>query len=290
MEQAVNQNLDQQLRQAAQYVFLDRGETPSSDRAVELASELRDLKEKYVAAGDQENAKRVWALEQGLTAREYYLTAFDELLAEQYFDAWVNLERCEIALSFLGDHFPLDGTILSFISERVSQFQQIFPYKIFSSAELIIHKTRCSICGKTTSLRNPCGHVVGDIYDGEMCVREVLEAEPIGLAMVEKPLNKYTVPFLVDPETGERKDQYDYSGVRYLMERLESPFTFWVAQKTTRRHSHDLFSDLAGDDPCPCESGNTYSECCMNEEGVLRPHIELTIAGLPEELSGVEYF
>ena len=173
MEEPVNQDTSQRFRAAVKYILTDLGESPASEQATELADELIKMKAAFVQANNQEEAKRVWALEQGLKAREHYLLAFQQMKSEDYYDAWVNLERCEIILIFLERHFPITNTLLDFIAEQVKRFQDIYPYKLFNSPEFIIHETQCSICGRTTSLRNPCGHRVGEIYNGEICARSV---------------------------------------------------------------------------------------------------------------------
>ena len=241
---------------------------------------------------DEAEAKRLWCLEQVLRARNQYREAFHLLKSSRYYDAWCELERLELTLQFLRPHFGSEfhRYHLDFISTYCRRWQGLFPYKMFMSPELIEHEKKCSICGDPVSIRNPCGHRVGEIYGGEMCVRIVTNAEFLGTAFVESPVQKYSVPFMVDPESGESRDHYNYSVVRYAAERLSSPFHEWDVEWTTRRQPHERFPNVGRNDKCPCESGRKYKKCCLRESGVLRPHVEFVFHVPPaHELLRVEY-
>jgi hypothetical protein len=68
-------------------------------------------------------------------------------------------------------------------------------------------KKKCSVCDKDVSIRNPCGHFVGEIYNGEMCFRIVTEVKVLGMSLVENPGNKFYVMFIQDEKTGKQTDQ-----------------------------------------------------------------------------------
>jgi hypothetical protein len=86
------------------------------------------------------------------------------------------------------------------------------------------------------------------------------------------------------------EDTYNYSMVRYAIERLESPFDCWTCHWTKARHPHSRYSQVAAEDACPCESGRTYRECCQNEDGVLRPQCDIDFAKNPGLPSPLRYF
>jgi hypothetical protein len=166
----------------------------------------------------------------------------------------------------------------------------LYPYRVFFSPELLSLEKRCSICNLIISPRKPCGHRVGEIYNGELTVREVTKAKVLGIAIVEKPVQKYSVLFLVDPETGKSQDHYDYSLIRYLARGLLAPFDGWDYTETKKRHPHSIFTSVKNKDSCPCESGKIYEECCLSTEGVLRPHHEFSFEKPPQpELMKIEY-
>lgn len=248
-----------------------------------VSAELLLLKRAAVARGDESDAKRFWCLGQILTMQDGFIRAFQLMRRHDFYHAWCALEEVELAHHFLLRHRPDSPEFeVQYIAEKVAMYQGLFPYKVFFSPEILELEKKCGICGSMISIRTRCGHEVGEIYGGEMCIREVTRMEFLGTAMVEKPVQKYSVAFLVDPETGESFDQYDYSVVRYLADRLESPFHDWSAELTKRRHPHQLFGHVGKYDQCPCESGQKYKFCCYKyPEGVLRPHWQFEFSVVP---------
>jgi len=149
---------------------------------------------------------------------------------------------------------------------------------------MLVKEKVCSICGDPISIRNPCGHEVGEIYDGEMCLRRITEAEVLEVSLVETPGHKYAVAFASSSESGGGiKDQYNYAAVRYVIDGLRSPFDAWDLERTKRRHPHSRYYHVTQDEDCPCESGKTYEECCLSESGVLRPHLNIIFSVPPPE-------
>lgn len=262
------------------------------DVVVDAGAALAAAKALAVARMDEVEAKHLWCLEQVLQARQQYSEAFQLLKASRYFDAWCELERLELTLQFLHPHWAPNFSLyhLDFVSTYCRKWQGLFPYKIFMSPELIEHEKTCSICQLPISIRNPCGHRVGEIYGGKMCVRIVTQHEFMGMAFVKSPVQKYSVPFMMDPDSSESLDHYNYSLVHYAAKRLSSPFHAWNVEWTTRRQPHDRFPDVGRNDKCPCESRKKYKKCCLRESGVLRPHAEFVFeVPPPPELVNVEY-
>lgn len=243
-----------------------------------LAKNLKELKKKYVESGDQLKAKDIWCYEEILQIQIYYLNAFFQMKRHEFYEAWCSLEKCEKHLEFLENHFNMYGNndqfSLVFIKTHIERFQSIYPPYIFQSPSLIISKTICSICGKETSLRNHCGHFLGEIYDGKRCVRFPKEFRIDHFAIVEKPHWKYRILFSTDDETGERIDNYDYSVVSYLIDILPSPFVEWNYRRTKLLYPHSTFSAFSEKDKCPCGSGEEYGDCCLKKDGVLKDHID----------------
>ena len=58
----------------------------------------------------------------------------------------------------------------------------------FSSVGGIIKKSNCSICKEPYS---KCNHIKGRLYNGELCVREVIEMELEEVSLVDVPANKH---------------------------------------------------------------------------------------------------
>lgn len=253
---------------------------------------LAELKKKAVKENDQSFAKIIWCLEQILKIQDNFIIAFFQMKAEEFYLAWCSLEKVELDLQFLNPHFcdVNNEYQVPFIEKHVSQYQSLFPYKLFFSPEFLEIEKTCTTCKKIVTPRNSCGHRIGNIYNGEQCGRNVTKLELLGIGIVEEPVQKYSVLFLSDANGGGEKDHYYYSVVQYLIKRLNSPFHDWDVDWTKRRHPHSRYSHVGPNDPCPCESGKKYNDCCLQESGVLRPHVEFIFhVSPPEHLLTIEY-
>lgn len=251
----------------------DRPATPSPEAVQEA---LAILKRDAAGRASQVEAKILWCLEQALIAQNLYLRAFLAMKGGHFYEAWCDLENAEISLGFLEPHESKNWVMfrLDFIQAYITKWQTLFPYKIFISPELLELEKVCTICRRPVSIRQPCGHRIGEIYNGEMCGREVTKLEALGFSFVEKPVQKYSVPFISDPVTGKQRDHHNYDVVKYAISALRSPFDGWDVERTKRRQPHSRFRHVGRNEPCPCESGKQYKNCCLQEVGVLRPHFE----------------
>ena len=263
----------------------------SNAKIEEIKAYLKDIKAKYVSNKDEEGAKAIWCLEQVLEIQNLYLRIYKLIQSEKYYESWCELERCEILIGSLKRHLDIDEKYyLSFINKHIEQYQSLYPYKMFFSPGIINHKKRCNICGQIVSIRNPCGHEVGEIYNGEKCIREVIDAECLEISIVTSPAQKYSVLFMHDEKTGKSVDHYNYILLRYLIKRLQSPFDSWEINWTKIRHPHSNFPNLSRNDKCPCGSGKKYKNCCLEQSGVLMPHCEFRISNPdPDADLNVEY-
>jgi hypothetical protein len=253
---------------------------PNDPTPEEVEKALGDLKRIAVDRQDESCAKRVWCLEQAHAAQTRYLRAFDHMKCARFYEAWCDLEGSELALQFLAPHsdgLPSEFR-LDFIEEYIRKWQALFPYKVFLSPEMIEEEVVCSICNTRVMPRSPCGHIVGEVYRGEMCCRIVTKMHPLGVAMVKNPVQKYSVVFTCDPVTGKERDHYNYGLVQYAIRALRAGFDRWDAEWTTRRQPHSYFRHVGQNDPCPCDSEKKYKKCCLEHEGVLRPHVEFTFS------------
>ena len=258
------------------------------ERNSELISlSLKEKKEGALKDLDPKEAKHIWCLEQVLFIQDIYYGAFKLLKQREYYKAWCEFEKIEDMyyslikhLQYAEESFRLDMAI-----KHVKQFQLVYPYKLFFSPEYIILEEECSICGRKLNIRNFCGHEVGEVYNGEMCYRTVTRADVVSISIVPNPVQKYSVLFT------DGGDNYDYSILKYLAECLQSPYHGWHMIWTKIRHPHSIFKDILPESPCPCESSKQYKDCCLNEEGVLRPHCDIQFdVSPPKEMLGIKYF
>lgn len=259
----------------------------------QIKENLSKLKRETVQNNNQDKSKEIWSLEQILTTQDHYINAFNSFKSERYYEGWCSLEKAEIGYGFIHNHFKDNDNEywLKFINKHIKQFQSLFPYEIFMSPEFLVKESKCNICDQVIKLRNPCEHIKGEIYDGKMCVRQLTNVKCVGMSAVTSPVQKYSVVFLRDSTTGETIDQYDYSFVKWVIERLQSPFHNWDMVWTKKRHHHSKFSNLNENDKCPCESGKRYKDCCLQESGVIRPHCQIIFSKEPPNgLSNFDYF
>jgi hypothetical protein len=257
-----------------------------------LLADLGEHKKAAVAAGDQPLAKHIWCLEHTIEAQQLFLKAYRQLQDRAYFDAWCTLEQVELALGRLRPHFDAEWQHyrLAYMEKIVLGLQSLFPYKIFMSPELLEEEKLCSICNKPVTIRNPCGHKVGEVYDGQYCVRSVTKFRVLGAAMVKNPVQKYSVPFYVDQQTGKTQDCYNYISIEHLVKRWPSPWADWNVKWTKRLHPKSKFGQLGRNDMCPCESQKKYKKCCLSLNGIMRPHAVFDFTyTLPEHLQTTEY-
>lgn len=243
-------------------------------------------KEKRLAveSNNQPLAKKIWFYEETISAHMHYIGAFQLLKAEKFYDGWCALEQAEISTDRLYQHREITPDIFSIstIDTQTRLFQKLFTYKLFASPEFLIKKRTCDICDSVISLRTRCAHRKGEIYDGEYCIYKNQISELLAVAIVENPVQKYSV---LAPEN------HDNLLVKFVTERLRSPYNRWTFRWEKKHHPHHRFKNHGRNAPCPCESGIKYKKCCLsNRDGVLRPHcnIEFSVPP-PSHLSNLEY-
>jgi hypothetical protein len=260
-------------------VYLESvAERPDAANSDQVAETLADLKARAVAEGDEQQAKRLWCLQTTLRIHTLYVQSFWQIKEGEFYRAWCDLEKIEIALASVERHLdtPLEDFSLASIKRWSEQWQSLFPYKVFLSPEMIF-RAECSICGLPIRPRHPCGHIVGEIYKGEPCYRVIKAIDQVlGIAFVTNPVQKYSVVFMHDPVSGKSRDHYRYDAVKYAANALCDPFHDWEVELTTKRQPHSRFAGVGGNDKCPCDSGKVYKSCCLPETGVLRPHLQFS--------------
>lgn len=236
----------------------------------ELIEKIEIEKKKFVAEQLQEEAKKCWIYQAILEIHLSFNEAYTLIKSGDYYQAWCKLERAEITFQTLKRHFTYSTNIyrLMFLEKAIKNLQAIYPYRIFSSIELIELEKKCNICEQIVTIRKPCGHRVGEIYNGEHCIRIVTKSKIVGLALVENPVNKYSVMFTKDPKTDEQVDQYNYETIDYLFRLIKSPYEEWDLEIQNKLFPHSQFKSYGRNDRCPCGSGEKYKKCCGLLNGV----------------------
>lgn len=243
-----------------------------------------EIKQEFVKKNKQEEAKRLWCYEKVIEIHISWNKIFWLLKEEKkYYDAWCELERCEIDLINLAKHYSYENNQfgLNDIERRIKDLQTIYPYRFFMSTEILEEETRCSICDSIVSIKKSCGHKLGEIYNGEMCYRVVSKCKLLGVALVENPVHKYAVLFTVDPDTNEQKDHYNYYPIDYLFTLIESPYDYWKLEVRQELIPHEEYSHYDKEAMCPCGEMEKYKDCCLLTEGVVVYHYQFILANAP---------
>jgi hypothetical protein len=239
---------------------------------------LKVVKARYVQQNMQAEAKQIWIREQIINIHEAFCNVFVLLQSKEYYPAWCQLEQIELTFQFLKRHYSVSNVYnLNFLEKAVANLQRLFPYRLFASSEMVKKEKKCSICQQRVNIRKPCGHEVGEIYNGEMCVREVTEVDLIAISLVENPANKYAVVFFVDPNTGNTIDEYNYELLERYCELIKYPYQYWDLELTEVRLPHKDYEQYSANQNCPCGSKLLYENCCLKETGVKGLHYEFIL-------------
>ncbi|MEQ8456823.1 MAG: hypothetical protein RLO52_20955 [Sandaracinaceae bacterium] len=125
------------------------------------------------------------------------VTAFwSEGLDGRYREAWNQLISAENAVRLLhANAEDLGECGLYDLAEQLGAIQKLYPYRIFSSIEMLASAERCTVCG-SSPWEPTCGHRVGQITEGKIAQVEVKQAQLIGLALTPRPKDKHCVMLL----------------------------------------------------------------------------------------------
>jgi hypothetical protein len=242
------------------------------------------LLDESLAASDDDTANCAWFLQKLARMRRTYLSCVDHFRNDRFYEGWCGLEQVEIGLTSLkrNPFYDPDQFGVTELLRQVTNWQSLFPYRVFLSPEFVIEEEACSICDTSMSPWSSCTHKRGRVYGGRECYRIVRKCDLLAMALVREPVQKYSVARITSQDNnGKEIDQFDYSVVKYVLRGITSPFSRWNAMWTKALHPHDLFVNRSHDGPCPCESGRIYRDCCLNRRGVIRPHLQVTFAKPP---------
>lgn len=245
-----------------------------SSSSVDYQKELefvRSEKKILQSLQNEEGANDLWRVEQRILIFYEYTELFLLLKKGDFYKAWCKAETIELAIENLSINYPEDSSITQFILLRIHKLQQLYPYRLFTSTEIVVKECECSICGTKLTPRKHCNHQIRRVYNGEMCRHIVTEANLLGISIVTNPEHKYTVLFAKSND-GSKTDQYDYSTVRTLLTLWKYAFQHWdyltrvsYRPKGKKKINPDSF--------CPCGSGKLYKDCCLDKPGIRHVHI-----------------
>lgn len=244
----------------------------------QIKSQLERLKAQAIAVEDEKAANELWCYEQIYLIQRKYYNAYEHMhrgvnlseeldesecnspKSKEYEAAWNALDHSDMEISFLEENYCIGGTeIEKFhikeIKEDIQRLLPLFPYRLFTSREQIIKREECSICGKTVSVRHPCGHVVGRLYMGEMCCKKVVDYEFLGVNIVTKPFDRYAI---VKPHG----IKFNFSILDFIVPQI-NPYSKWSYDVEKRLLPE--FQKIGRNARCPCGSGKKFKYCIRDD-------------------------
>ena len=232
-----------------------------------LGEEIEKLRQNAILNQDEESANYCWCLRQIFKIQKGFISAVYDLKNQKYEDAWLTFDSIDIALGSLEENFDVtlddDKYHMVFIGRMIKEYQKLFPYCHFFSRECVIKSEVCSICGQPISLRHPCGHKVGKLYMGEVCLRKVVDMEFKAFSIVTDPFDKYSYVKLPDQE-------YDYGMLETLMKEIESPYDEFYIE--TVKVMKPEYKNVGRNEKCPCGSEKKYKKCHLGTKDELMDH------------------
>ena len=235
---------------------------------------LSEIKQGFVNQDSQIGAKATWCLGCIGYIQDNFISAFLHISTEDFRKAWDLLDQCEKALTSLDRHFveSQDEFGIEHVRVHTRQLQELYQLKWGISPAILFEEVRCSVCQGKRTLRDDCGHEIGEIYDGAICANVVTKFRILHISIVDSPAQKYSV---IWPD-----DEIQFITLKYLVDELLSPWDGWTYQKEIRRCHHPAFKNVGHSDLCPCGSDLIYSCCCMNRDTVPDfPHFQFTLSG-----------
>lgn len=197
---------------------------------VKAKEDWNNLRKHYQSNNNEQFANYAWLALQIIDIHHLYRGIHFKLdikntNIKKYYNAWCDAEQIELIASNITRNFPVFLDTIALIINQVHIIQSLFPYKLFTSTEILIKEERCSICGATRNVFKPCGHQKGHVYNGKLCYNTVTRCDIVGLSLVTNPVKKYAVVFQQDKRGNEI--EYSYNYIDALMYYWQKPYQFW---------------------------------------------------------------
>lgn len=186
---------------------------------------------------------------------------FDMLSKRHYEQSWNKLQDCLDLIKLIG-RFAEDRFELEDLYDLLTEYEKLYPYKVFCSSEYVIGKSHCSICGKPMQSLS-CAHIRGNIYWGEMAVEIIDKVEEVqAVCLVEHPEDKRCILW---PTDDDRTENEKFKRLALFLD-LGLPY---LQQYSTRSQMETRVKDnlklAKRNQPCPCGSGRKFKKCCYND-------------------------
>lgn len=223
---------------------------------------------------DEIAANSLFVIKEYLIFYQYFSQWWNQINIEEYESSWFSLQDSFDALRRL-KKFTSDYALfyMDFFDRHLTNIEKLYPYKVFSSVEMVIKRSTCNICGKDT-LDPDCLHIPGHLYWGEIAYMNVIDAELKAVAMVANPLDKRCILTLPDDH---RPNSEKFKALDFFAHHIKSPLQSFNVVETTRRYSVDNYY-VGRNELCPCGSRKKFKHCCLPIGYIEKPHLEITFS------------
>lgn len=206
-----------------------------------------------------------------------YASYWCQLNEKKYKNSWYSLQDTIDNLLLVSRwssnrcHFNLDALDIHF-----KELEKLYPYKVFASSEMVITKTKCSICGKD-GLDIDCTHIPGNLYWGEMASTIIEDFTFKAIALVEHPLDKRCIMEIQDDN---RTDQEKFKLLDYFISNISNPLMLFKLSEQKRFYEKEVKEKLGRNDRCYCGSGLKFKYCCGKEKYTEGVHFVIVPRGV----------
>ena len=211
--------------------------------------------------GDELQAKTIWCLQGLLFVHTEFVSAYNSMRSRDVADAFDRIEHVLYATPSIRRHLHDAGGKfgLDLIHNAAENWVTLLdpPYGVSHGS--IIRRAYCSICQTKVGVLWPCGHIRGEIYGGQLCVRIVKQLEMAEVSIVERPASL----ILRNHQDLMLKSADKFTD---LAQKLPSPYTPWFPELVTDLKQHPAYREVGRNAQCPCGSGRKFKRCCAHGE------------------------
>lgn len=230
---------------------------------------IGSLKEKAIQNEDESNANALFVVNSYIKLIQKYTKYWVLLRSEKYRESWGALQDCLDHLRVVSrftnwtEKFHLD-----FLWMQLKELEKLYPFKVFSSIEMMIEKEKCSVCGKPSTDLD-CVHIRGELYNGELAHSIVEKGKLLAVALVKNPMDKRCV---VEVSGDNRSEEEKFKLLHFFNSQVKVPLQAFGIVETTRDRSINEFKDVGRNERCPCGSTKKFKNCCINKNSITTPH------------------
>ena len=218
------------------------------------------IKEWALARDDEELANSQ------VVFKEYFrlfgnLAAYlNRLSLEDYRASWDSLQTAFTLCSLCRTIYPPSTHRLDIpdVVELLEDYEQLYPFSVFFSTELVITKSHCSICGRSMPSLS-CPHRRNQLYRGEIALEIVDEIKELqAVCLVNNPEDK---------KCGARKRKRQaaiISNARRLSSHLSLPkLQRFSIEKTVEHKFNQDLKNIGRNSSCILQKrGMKFKKCC----------------------------